>query len=255
MAGARVVLLGRDADRLGVVADELSTLAGDNRFPLVVADMSSLASVEAAVGRVLTSEERLDVLVDNAGAIYPERMVTPDGIEKTLAVLVCGPFALVRGLLPLLMSSRARVIAVTSGGMYTQRVHMDDVEFEARSFDGTIAYAQAKRIQVALIREWARRYSRAGISFNAMHPGWADTPGLAESLPTFHRVMKPLLRTPQEGADTILWLATSAELQAPGGKLYLDRRARPFDRAPYTRLSATDRAELWEMVTELTTAY
>jgi hypothetical protein len=67
--------------------------------------------------------------------------------------------------------------------------------------------------------------------------------------------MKPLLRTPQEGADTILWLATSAELQAPGGKLYLDRRARPFDRAPYTRLSATDRAELWEMVTELTATY
>jgi dehydrogenase/reductase SDR family protein 12 len=254
-AGARVVLVGRDADRLGVVADELSTLTGDNRFPLVVADMSSLASVDEAVARVVTSEERVDVLVDNAGAMYPERTETSDGIEKTLAVLVCGPFALVRGLMPLLMTSHARVIAVTSGGMYTQRVHMDDLEFEARRFDGAIAYAQAKRIQVALIREWARRFSRTDVSFNAMHPGWADTPGLARSLPTFQRLMKPLLRSPHEGADTILWLATSPELHAPGGRLYLDRRPRPFDRAPQTRLTAADRAELWEMISERTSAY
>jgi len=85
-----------------------------------------------------------------------------------------------------------------------------------------------------------------------MHPGWADTPGLAESLPGFYRYMKPLLRTAQEGADTIAWLATTLALPPPGGKLYLDRRPRPFDRAPQTRLRLDDRAGLWDMISELT---
>ncbi|HEY5488738.1 MAG TPA: SDR family oxidoreductase, partial [Candidatus Limnocylindrales bacterium] len=132
------------------------------------------------------------------------------------------------GLLPLLRaSSDARVIVVTTGGIYTQAVRLDDVEWRDRPYNGALAYAQAKRIQVALVREWARRFADAGISFNAMHPGWADTPGLADSLPGFHRFMKPLLRTPQEGADTIAWLATTPVLGAPGGRLYLDRRPAP----------------------------
>jgi hypothetical protein len=136
--------------------------------------------------------------------------------------------------------------------MYAQRVHFDDLQWRSRAFNGTAAYAQAKRIQVALMREWARRAAGVGISFNAMHPGWADTPGLAESLPAFQRVMKPLLRTPEEGADTILWMATTDELRPPGGRLYLDRRPRLFDRIPQTRLDDDDRAELWETVSELT---
>ena len=102
------------------------------------------------------------------------------------------------------------------------------------------------------MREWARRFTDRGISFNAMHPGWADTPGLAESLPGFQRVMGPLLRTPGEGADTIVWLATTPSLPVPGGRLYLDRRPRPFDRVPQTRLPLEDRAELWEMISSLT---
>ena len=245
--------MGRSVDRLRAVAEELAQDVGEDRFAIVEADTSSLSSVTEAVRRIEATEARLDVLVDNAGAIYPSRELSSDGIEKTLAILVCGPFALVHGLLPLLRASgNGRVIAVTSGGMYTQPVDLDDLECRDRPYDGTRAYAQAKRIQVALIREWARRYSTAGVSFNAMHPGWADTPGLAESLPGFYRVMKPLLRTPYQGADTIAWLATSPSVHAPGGKLYLDRRPRPFDRVPQTRLNADDRAELWDMVAELT---
>jgi hypothetical protein len=85
-----------------------------------------------------------------------------------------------------------------------------------------------------------------------MHPGWADTPGLAESLPAFHRVMSPLLRTPAEGIDTITWLATHADPAVISGRLHLDRRPRPFDRVPTTRLTATDRRRLWDLVVELT---
>ena len=81
-----------------------------------------------------------------------------------------------------------------------------------------------------------------------MHPGWSDTPGLAESLPGFYRVMRPLLRTPEQGMDTIVWLATHPDPAAIDGRLFLDRRPRPFDRVPSTRLSAADRRRLWELV-------
>jgi dehydrogenase/reductase SDR family protein 12 len=105
---------------------------------------------------------------------------------------------------------------------------------------------------VAVVREWARRNPDAGVAFNAMHPGWADTPGLAESLPRFSRLMRPLLRSVDEGADTIVWLATTAEVTPPGGRLYLDRRVRPFDRIPQTRLTLAERIRLWDMISALT---
>ena len=108
----------------------------------------------------------------------------------------------------------------------------------------------AKRAQVTLIREWARRQG-SGIRFDSMHPGWADTPGLSASLPGFAGLMGPLLRTPAEGTDTMVWLATTPEPPAPGGSLWLDRRARPFDRLPMTRLSKGDRRRLWEQVVRL----
>jgi dehydrogenase/reductase SDR family protein 12 len=252
VAGARVVLVGRDSDRLEQVRSELISSTGADRYRAVVADMSSLASVREAADEIARSEARVDVLIDNAGAIYPNRETSADGIEKTLAILVCGPFALTAALLPRLRESRGRVISVTSGGMYTQRVRFDDIQFNRRAYNGTLAYAQAKRIQVALVREWARRNPDAGVAFNAMHPGWADTPGLAESLPRFSRLMRPLLRSVDEGADTIVWLATTAEVTPPGGRLYLDRRVRPFDRIPQTRLTLAERIRLWDMISALT---
>ena len=250
--GARVILVGRSAERLAAVRADLVARHGEDRFPVVVADMGSLASVRAAVRRIEETEPRLDVLVDNAGAIFPERRAGPDGIESTLAVLVVGPFILVAGLLPLLRRTPgARVIAVTSGGMYTQKLDLDDLQLTAGTYAGPRAYARAKRAQVALVREWARRLRGTGIAFNAMHPGWADTPGLAETLPGFHRAMGPFLRTPAEGADTIVWLAADPAATATSGALFLDRRRRPFDRVPGTRLGPADRRRLWDAVVQL----
>ncbi len=247
--GARVVLVGRDHERLTAVRDELFVRHGADRFPVVVADMASLASVRAATVRILASELRLDVLIDNAGAIFPERTVGPDGIESTVATMVVGPFVLIGGLLPLMRRTpRARVIAVTSGGQYAQALDLDDLEYRIGDYDGTRAYARAKRAQVSLIREWARRAGSGGVRFDSMHPGWADTPGLWHALPGFARLMGPLLRTPAEGTDTLVWLATTPEAAAHGGSLWLDRRPRPFDRVPMTRLTGADRRRLWDLV-------
>ena len=250
--GARLLLVGRDEQRLTRVRDDLVRDHGEDRFPIVVADMGSLASVHGAVERIVRSEMRLDAIVDNAGAIFPERSESPDGIEATLAVLVVGPFALIAGLLPLLgKTPRSRVIAVTSGGMYTQALRLDDLQWQDEPFSGPRAYARAKRAQTTLMREWSRRLAGSDVSFSAMHPGWADTRGLAESLPRFYRFMHPLLRSAAQGADTIVWLASATDAAGVSGKVLLDRRPRPFDRLPRTRVRPHERRRLWHEVVRL----
>lgn len=250
--GARIVLVGRSRERLERVADALRARTGEDRFPIVLADTGSLASVRDAAAEVRATEDRLDVLVDNAGAIFPERELGVDGIERTFATLVVGPYRLVHELLPLLRATPgSQVIAVTSGGQYTQALPLDDLGYERGTYEGARAYARSKRAQVALIREWARREPAGGVRFNAMHPGWADTPGLAESLPGFYQLMGPILRTPEQGADTILWLAADAASRGMDGKLLLDRAPRPYDRIPSTRLTPADRRRLWDTVRAL----
>ena len=250
--GARVILAGRDEAKLQAVHDHLVDIHGEDRFPTVVVDMASLGSVGAAVQRIAGTESRLDAIIDNAGAIFPARQVTADGIESTLATMVVGPFALVAGLLPLLDATPgARVIAVTSGGQYAQRLDLDDLQSTSEPWNGTRAYARAKRAQVSIVREWARRSPRQDVSFVAMHPGWADTPGIAAALPGFHRLMGPLLRTPAEGVDTMVWLAADPAASGRSGRLLLDRRPRPFDRIPSTRVSPADRRRLWDAVVHL----
>ena len=176
----------------------------------------------------------------------------PDGIEATFALMVVAPFALIAGLLPLLRRTPdARVISVVSGGMYLTPLRLDDVQGMDGPYSGTRAYGQAKRASTALMREWASRAAPAGIAFAAMHPGWAATPGLAHSLPGFYRLMRPLLRTPEDGIDTIVWLTTRVDPGPLSGHLFLDRRARPFDRIPGTRLSAAQRRDLWDAVVRL----
>ena len=247
--GARVVLVGRDRERLEAVAAALATGTGIERYPVVVADLGSLDQARGAAERIAATEGRVDLLVDNAGAIFPERRLGPDGIEATFALMVVAPFALTAGLLPYLRASHGRVIAVTSGGQYTQGLHLDDLGSERSPWSGPRAYARAKRAQVTLIREWARRVGE-DVSFVAMHPGWADTPGLEASLPGFRRLMGPILRSPPEGIDTTVWLAAGADAsdRSIDGRLILDRRARPFDRVPGTRVSPAGRRELWDRV-------
>jgi len=247
--GARIVLLGRDESRLQRVAHELRQQHGRDEFPIVVVDMASLASVRAAVAAIGVSESRIDVVVDSAGAINEERVITDDGLEATFATMVVGPYVLIDGLLPQLeQSGGGRVISVVSGGMYAQALDLDDLQFEDGPFDGVRAYARAKRASTVMVREWARRLRGRRVRVDAMHPGWVDTPGLARSLPRFYDVVRPILRTPEEGVDTIVWLAAQAPRQAAGGRLFLDRRPRPFDRVPSTRVGAAERRRLWDLV-------
>ena len=253
--GARIVLVGRNEERLNAVRDALVARYGVDLYPVVVADMGSLASVRAAADHVLATESRLDVLIDNAGAIFPDRTIGPDGIEATLATLVVGPFTLIRDLLPLLdRTGGSRVIAVTSGGQYAQGLDLDDLQYSGGVYDGTRAYARAKRAQVSLIREWARRFG------GDRHPVPFDASGLgADAGP---RGGAACLRatdgpTPADAGGRHRHAGLAGDRHGrprrmrPAGSLWLDRRTRPFDRLPATRVSRLDRRRLWDLVVAL----
>jgi dehydrogenase/reductase SDR family protein 12 len=255
--GARVLLVGRDPEKLERTRTELVAWSGNREVETYLADLGSLASVRTAADAILDREPRLDVLIDNAGAMFAERRESADGFELTFATMVAGPFALTARLLPLLrakasVAAPSRIVAVSSAGQYTQRLHLDDLQSTQDAYDGPLAYARAKRAQVVLMREWARRLRHAGVVANAMHPGWADTPGLAEALPAFREALGPYARTAEEGVDTMIWLAAAEEAGRTTGRLFLDRRARPFDRIPQTRVPAEARTELWRRLENMT---
>jgi len=173
------------------------------------------------------------VLVNNAGVLTQERELSADGIELTLATNVIGPFLLTELLIPALeRSAPSRIVNVSSGGMYTQKLQADDLQSEQEDFDGPTVYARTKRAEVILTAMWAGRLAATGITVHAVHPGSADTPEVRSSLPRFYRVTRPLLRSPNQGADTILWLGAAAEPAQSSGGFWHNRRRRPTHLLP-----------------------
>jgi dehydrogenase/reductase SDR family protein 12 len=249
--GATVLLLGRDRVKTDGVAASLAASTGSDRLHVVLADMGDLGQVRAAAADVLARFDRLDVLVHNAGALTADRRTAPSGIEATVASQVVGPFLLTTLLLPRLREAHpGRVITVSSGGMYASPLRVSDLQM-GDEYKGSEQYARAKRAQVTLNEMWAERVPTTDVVFHAMHPGWADTPGVRESLPTFRKVVGPLLRTPAQGADTIVWLAADqGEPRSSSGGFWLDRHRRSIHKLPNTRSSdtAARRDELWTWV-------
>lgn len=237
--GATVWLLCRDAARGEAARAEVAACGGDAR--LVVVDVGELAQVRRAAAAI--DAPRIDALIHNAGALPRARAVTRDGHEVDFAVHLAGPHLLTKLLLPRLRAARGRVGFVSSGGMYSERLRVDDLQWRARPYDGVAAYAQVKRAQVVLTELWAAR--EPAIAFHAMHPGWADTPGVATALPGFYRATRRFLRTPAEGADTIVWLAAAQPPPGPSGRFWHDRALAPTHLLPGTADDPADRAGLW----------
>jgi hypothetical protein len=136
--------------------------------------------------------------------------------------------------------------------MYSERIRPDDLQFEKGSYTGTASYARTKRGQVILNELWAERFADTGVVVHTMHPGWARTSGVATSLPTFNRVMQPFLRTPEQGADTIVWLASSAEALESSGRFWFDRQVAPTHIMESTKESDAERQQLWDRLVHLT---
>lgn len=156
--------------------------------------------------------------------------------EMNFAVNVLGTYTMTELMLPLLEKAApdAKVITVSSGGMYTVPL-TTDLQYSDEKFDGVVQYARNKRVQVALTEKWAEMYTNKGIGFYSMHPGWAETPGIAKSLPGFNKSFSGKLRTSAEGADTIIWLALQPKENLVPGALYFDRAEAP----KHLKLAAT----------------
>ncbi len=250
--GAAVWVVARSEERGQDTRARISERSGNSDVHVGLCDLSNLESVRQFAERFLDRAPRLDVLVNNAGVMTDERALSADGIELTLATNVVGPFLLTNLLIALLEKcAPARIVNVSSGGMYTQRIRVDDLQSERGQFDGPAVYARSKRAQVILTELWAQRLAGTGVAVHAMHPGWSDTPGIRSALPHFYKATRPLLRTPAQGADTIVWLGAAAEPGNGSGLFWHDRRQRPTHLLPWTRESRQERERLWTQCVRL----
>ena len=245
--GATVHLLCRSARRGAEARDSITQQTGNRRVHLQVVDVSSMASIREFAERF--ASPRIDVLIHNAGLLPLQREVTADGLELTVATHLVGPSLLNTLLRPRLKG--ARVVFVSSGGMYTKRLDMGRMLSDSEPYDGVAAYAMTKRAQVVLSELWSRELAGSGTVVNAMHPGWAATGGVQRSLPRFWRVMRKRLRTPGQGADTALWLAVARRVERETGKFWFDRRAVPTHLVSITRETKAERRRLWDFCQEL----
>lgn len=249
--GATVHMVGRTEDRLRTAADEITAAMPDADLVIETCDISDLDSVRAYATKVAAELDSLHGLVQNAGVMPPERTTSAQGHELALATHVLGPLLLTELLREPLRAAQGhgRVIWVTSGGMYTEPFTHElaaDLEYTESDYEGTTAYARTKRMQVIVAEQLSYRLAADRITVHSMHPGWADTPGITESLPRFSAVLGGLLRSPAEGADTIVWLTASPEAIRTTGQFWCDRRPRPTVYFPWQRESADDRAVLWD---------
>ena len=242
--GAGVFLLCRSRERGEAAAEEIRRATGNAAVRVEELDVSEKQSIRAFVRRFRPS--RVDVLVNNAGVLPDRRVATGDGVEQTLATNLLGPYLLTELLLPKLEAAPdARVVSVASGGMYTQKLDVEALRSGGPDpFDGVVQYARTKRALVVLNELWAERHRKRGVTFFAMHPGWADTPGVQSSLPRFRAATKGVLRTPEEGADTVVWLAVAPSLSMRNGLFWFDREPVSTHYLPWTTESPEERQAL-----------
>ena len=248
--GATVHMAVRGVEDGERVRREVEAEVPGARLAVDELDVSSLAGVRAFAAAF---EGPVHVLVHNAGVMPAEREETSEGNERMLATHVLGPHLLTGLLRPNLREGApSRVIWIASGGMYGQRLRADDLQYERGEYSPTTGYARTKRAQVVLAELWAEELRGDGAVVHAMHPGWADTPGVATSLPGFRKATRPILRTDAQGADTTVWLAAADEPGRSSGRFWHDRRPRPTHYLGRTKEGEGDRRALWEACERLT---
>jgi dehydrogenase/reductase SDR family protein 12 len=247
---ANLIFVCRNLKKATTFAEALVE-EGYLRPTIEICDISSVAEVEALAKRLLLKGEPIHALINNAGALFNQRGVSAEGLELSFATLLLGPFVLTERLHPLLKKAgEARVINVSSGGMYMQAIALDDMEFEKEDYNGDKAYARAKRGLVDMSELWAERWKGDGIIVHAMHPGWADTAGVSSAMPKFYDWTKTWLRSPEQGADTVTWLCASREAAETSGLFWLDRTPHSTSMIPGTRSAPRHQALLREKLEE-----
>jgi len=253
--GAQIVLVGRDQGRTEATAAEIGANAA---VPpkAEIADLASMEQVRALAGR-LGSLERIDVVVNNAGLVLGERRVTEDGFEHVFAVNHLAPFLLTNLLLPRLTGSApARVVTVTSDAHSAANLDLDDPNLE-HGWDSWRSYANSKLANILFTRELARRLDGTGVTANCAHPGVVRTGFGREGKPLLRlgtTIARPFFLSPERGADTIVYLASSPDVAGETGGYYVKRQRREPSAAARDDAAARRLWDISEKLTGLTPA-
>ena len=220
--GADVIVTSRSQDRATDAAEKLNASApATGRATGLALDTADFDSIQSFVDKVVGRGGSIDMVAHNAGALTDSYGTDDRGMELTLSSHLVGPYLLTKLLTPH-VSAGARIIYMSSGGMYTQGLDVARIEMSERSYKGAVAYARAKRGQVEMVTHLAPQLA-PDIIMHAMHPGWVDTPGVDAGLPGFGKIMGPLLRDAEQGADTMVWLAAGGAADHEPGQFWLDR--------------------------------
>lgn len=253
--GATVVTVSRNEAEGRAAQEDIQKGSGNNSVDLLVADLSSLDAVRNLAARFKEKHRKLHVLVNNAGTFFTKRHETIDGLEMTFVVNYLSRFLLTHLLLDVLKDSAPSRIVEVAGAYHTKgQINFDDLQSE-RDYNGMKANAQSKLANVLFTHELARRLKGTGVTINCLHPGIVATK-LIESdrdypsfLKALYRLFKPFIKTPEQGAETVLYLATSPEVAEVSGEYFVDKKAVKSSPASYDEDLA---ARLWRVSEKLT---
>jgi NAD(P)-dependent dehydrogenase (short-subunit alcohol dehydrogenase family) len=250
--GATVVIVGRNPAKCAAVASEIKHISGNNAVEAITADLSIMAEVRQAADQFKAKYQKLHVLVNNAGGAFGKRQVTSEGFEKTFALNHLSYFLLTHLLLDTLKASApARIVNVSSDSHKGARLDFDDLQSEKGSYRFT-AYGRSKLAVVLFSYELARRLAGTGVTCNVLHPGLVRT-GFANNMGAVPSAvigffMRFAALTPEQGAQTSVYLATSPDVENVTGKYWEKSKAVPSARAAYDEATWT---RLWEVSDKL----
>jgi len=245
--GATVILVDRDAEKGALTVEQIEQQTGNSAVELMVADLSSQQEIRRLVQQFRARYQCLDVLVNNAGAIFDERRESVDGIEMTFALNYLGYFLLTNLLLDTLKASApARIINITSRSHARAHIDFDDLEHRTE-YQGLSVYAHSKLAIVLFTYELARRLEGTGVTVNALNPGIVATSFGRSSrgmLGLVMRLFRPFFLSPEQGAQTGIYLATSPQVEGVTGKYFVKCKAVPSSPASYDMATAS---RLWDV--------
>jgi len=249
---ATLVMIGRDRVKTDRVASSIRQKTGNSKVVYLVGDLSSQRDVRRLADEFKSHFDRLDVLVNNAGAVFLSRRETIDGIEMTFGLNHLNSFLLTNLFMDMLTASApARVINVSSNAHNGARLNFEDLELK-KGYNGMRAYGQSKLANLLFTYELARRLENKGVTVNALHPGFVASNFAKNNL----GILRPIISliqlsaiSPEEGAQTSLYLATSPEVEMVSGKYFINKKAVPSSTASYDEVSAR---RLWQISEQMT---
>jgi len=250
--GADVVVVGRNPQRGEAAVEEIKAQGHSDSVELMLADLSVQSEVRRLAEEFQERYDRLDVLANNAGLVQSKRTETPDGIETTLAINHLAPFLLTNLLLDRLEGSvPSRVITVSSEAQRWGKMDFEDMQ-SRRTYRGFPVYGMTKLANIMFTHELAERLNGTGVTATCLHPGSVGTnfgQNNRGPMALFFRTFKPFMRSSEKGADTLVWLASSPEVDGVSGKYYFDRKEIEAQKVAYDPAA---RRRLWEISEELT---